>query len=637
VTPTSRNSASAGAGPIFGYTQGIPAPSVTSSRLYVTAMMGADPGATATLRVTSLWADGRQTMQEIRQGPVPASVFRRDVVMLPPGKTLLAVMLTLGVEGTGGSAYFKNVSISPAVPATWLEANGTPDSGVPLEATISVNAASKVRHIPTTLFGSNLEWPWDGMGVWDTARAVPNATVVSLTNKAGITMHRFPGGLYADFYDWRKGVGPQGQRPWASPLPGMGQSQYTFGTDEALQFAQSTNSDLLITVNAVTDTPESAAEWVRYVNAQGTRVKYWEIGNESYSEGYSTDGAADQYAARFLQFAQAMRAVDPNIKLGAIAEEEYGHTVIPVHPGWTDRVLTLAGSQIDFIAAHCGYAPLVFDDKGWDVRTVYAAQLAAPKLIADQLASLAARINKLVPNRAANISIAVTEWGPLFQTDPASRFVDHPKTVASALFTASALKTFIESSKTEIANFFKLVDLTFEGAIGLRQGVFAEKASLLAMQMFRQHFGSELVTSQVSGPGYDSPAVGWVDPVSNAPYLDSITSSSADGKTLYVMGINKHFERGIHTHVSLAGYAPQASARVYTLNAPAADSNTNTDMSLATGVNWAKQAQIQPNSRFYNSNPADVGIQQSTFNNVGTSFDYTFPAHSVTVIAIDAR
>lgn len=637
LAPNSKNPASAWLGASYGFSQGLAASALKASAVYISAWMGADAGSVSTLRVTSLWADGHQTFQEIRQGPVASPMLRRDVMAIPSRVGLMALVVTCGVEGTTGAAYFKNVSLSDGVPSTWLEARGIPDTGNPYEATIVVDATRLIRHIPSTLFGSNLEWPWDGSGIWDVQRTGPNADAVSLTKVAGITMHRFPGGVYADFYDWRKGVGPQASRPLAVPLPKGVATSNNFGTDEALQFAQATNAEILITVNIVTDTPQGAADWVRYTNAAGTKVKYWEIGNESYASGPSGDLTPDQYAARFLLFAQAMRAVDPNIKIGAIADEQYTHSTAPLHPGWTDRVLTLAGQQIDFVAVHCGYAPVIFDDKGWDARTVYAAQLAAPKLIADQLASLSARIARLVPDRAANIDVAVTEWGPLFQMDPNTRFVDHPKTLASALFTASALKSFIESPRTDVANFFKLVDITFQGSIGFRQGMLAAKSSLFAIQMYRKYSGSELLSSQVTSPTYDSPTVGWVDSVSNVPYLDAITTSTPDGKKLFVMAINKHLDRAIHTRLSLANFVPLGSAVVYTLNGLAADSNTDTDLQSATGVTWAQQAQVLPNSRFYTSTPTDVGIVQTSLSGLAAAFEYTFPAHSVTVIAIDSK
>jgi hypothetical protein len=69
----------------------------------------------------------------------------------------------------------------------------------------------------------------------------------------------------------------------------------------------------------------------------------------------------------------------------------------------------------------------------------------------------------------------------------------------------------------------------------------------------------------------------------------------------------------------------------------AADSNTDTDLQSATGVTWAQQAQVLPNSRFYTSTPTDVGIVQTSLSGLAAAFEYTFPAHSVTVIAIDSK
>ncbi len=633
LAPSSANPASAWLAPPYGYAQGIPASAIGASKLYVTALLRADPGSTAVLTVTSLWTDGSQTVQEIRQAPVASPVFRRDAVFFPSGKTLLAVVLTCSVEGSSGAAYFGSVSLSAGLPATWLEAIGQPDTGAAYESTIAVDAAQKGRTIPSTLFGSNLEWPWDGMGVWNSSAATSNLNTVAFARQAGFTVERFPGGLYADYYDWRNGVGVQTARPAASPLPGASPSLNTFGTDEAMQFAGATSAELLITVNILTGTPQQAADWVRYVNASGTRVRYWEIGNESYS----TAMTPDQYAALFLQFAQAMRAVDPNIKLGAIADEQYGHSVQPVHPGWTDRVLTLAGSQIDWLAVHCGYAPLIFEDRGWDIRTVYAAELAAPALIASQLTDLTARIARIVPARASSIAIAVTEWGPLFQMDPSGRFVDHQKTLTSALYTASALKAFIQAPQVTIADFFKLVDNTFMGSIGFRSGQLAAKASLYAIQMLHQNFGTTLVSTTVTALTYDSPAVGWVDAVSGVSYLECLSSTSANGKTLYILAINKHLDRAAHSRISLANFHPAGTGHVYTLNGSAPDANTGTDNSMATGVTFAQQALIQPYSRFYSGSPTEVAIQSGTLSGVGATLDYTFPAHSVTILAIDGK
>ncbi|MGH9667944.1 MAG: hypothetical protein ACRD9L_26295, partial [Bryobacteraceae bacterium] len=626
---------------IYAAGQGVSTQGLWGKQLYLSAHMQADLGSVAVLRIYAFsTAGGPPLYHELRQLPSASGpVLRRDVFQVPNDPHYIFLLIGCMVEGTSGSAYFDDISLTQGVPATWLEANGVPDAGNPYTASVTVNANQRVRGIPPTLYGTNLEWPDDGDGLWNEQTGSLDASIISLTRQRGVTMERFPGGIFSDYYSWRDGIGPQAQRPQTPAFPGGPLRAHHFGTDEALSFAQATNGELLITVNIVTGTPQQAADWVAYVNASGERVQYWEIGNESYDTGSSGAAAISAldpqaYANRFLQFAQAMREVDPNIKLGAIVDENYVHSLPRAYPDWTGPVLAIAGSQIDFLSVHCGYAPVVVNDLGWNPRTVYSAMLAAPLLIKQQLASLSSRIAGAVPGRASQIQIAVTEWGPLFQGTTAGRFVDHTKTLGSALFVADTLKTFIESPQTQIANMFKLVDANFLGALGVRDGAVASKASDLAFQMFSNHFGTELVNSATQSPVYDSPAVGWVDPAGQVPYLDVVASTSADRKTLYILGINKHFDRAIQAHITVKSFSPAGGASVFTLNGAGPDANTGTGLFQMPGLTWAAQAQIMPNPRFYSGGPGEVAITNSSLSNLSSTFDYTFPAHSVTSIIL---
>ena len=69
--------------------------------------------------------------------------------------------------------------------------------------------------------------------------------------------------------------------------------------------------------------------------------------------------------------------------------------------------------------------------------------LAAPLLIAGNLKDIAEQIKIAVPERADAIGIAVTEWGPLFHALPTSEWVDHPKTLGSALYVPDQLRVFM--------------------------------------------------------------------------------------------------------------------------------------------------------------------------------------------------
>ena len=77
------------------------------------------------------------------------------------------------------------------------------------------------------------------------------------------------------------------------------------------------NAKPVICVNAGTGTSKEAAAWVRYANkVKGYDIKQWQIGNELDGEWEESGPiSARQYAARFLEYARAMKAVDSNIIL----------------------------------------------------------------------------------------------------------------------------------------------------------------------------------------------------------------------------------------------------------------------------------------------------------------------------------
>lgn len=75
--------------------------------------------------------------------------------------------------------------------------------------------------------------------------------------------------------------------------------------------------EAVICVNAGTGTSKEAAAWVNYANkVKGYNIKQWQIGNELDGEWEESGPlSARQYAARFLEYARAMKAVDSTIIL----------------------------------------------------------------------------------------------------------------------------------------------------------------------------------------------------------------------------------------------------------------------------------------------------------------------------------
>ncbi len=502
-------------------------------------------------------------------------------------------------------------------------------------AQITADAGTTVRTIPSSLYGTNVEWIWNGDMIWNQSAQALDPQYVTLVKNLSPSLIRFPGGLFSDYYNWHNGMGPLAARPATPILPNGSLSLNNFGTAEALALASSTGSHLLITVNAGTGTAQLASDWVKYVNqtSGGPRVDYWEIGNELYLPpqiGSMTvvSMTAAQYASAVVAFSKAMKAVDPTIKVGAILPENF--TQAPPS-AWTQTVISTAANYIDFVAVHNGYAP-VLQTTNQDVSTVYAGMLAAPALIRANLAAIAASIDQLAPQHAGQIGLAVTEWGPLFSTDLNHPFVDHVKTLGSGLFTASGLMALVTSPRAITANLFKLADPLFQGSIGLRAGAPAPTATYYALQMFTKHVGTTLIKSTTTSPVYSTQWVSGIPAQSAVPYLDAIVTLSADRKTCYVTVVNKNFGAGITAGINLKNVSPAGTATVWTLAGTAIDSNTGT--SPFPGVYVAPQTEAKPASRFYYGNATEVQLTSHTLSGVAASLNYTFPAASVTSIQI---
>ncbi len=205
---------------------------------------------------------------------------------------------------------------------------------------------------------------------WDHLREQWRPDVVNVTRELAPTMLRW-GGIFADFYRWREGVGPRAQRPPMLNLCWGGVESNQVGTAEFVDFGRKVGAEPLICVNFESDGRKNymraresvrtadareAAEWVSYCNdpknaerrahgmEQPLGVKFWQIGNEtSYDRnGFNLETAA----TKTVEFAKAMRKADPAIQLIAWGDS-----------GWAARMTEIAGEHVQFLAFHHMFDP----------------------------------------------------------------------------------------------------------------------------------------------------------------------------------------------------------------------------------------------------------------------------------------
>lgn len=613
----------------------LPINALGGTTLQVEVSMAAEGEATAVLGLAILGADGQPSeFKQLRQDATEGlSFFKHSTTLRVPKKAKdMNMLVYCAVEGISGAAYFDGFRVRVGSGGS-EEVGG--DSGV-LAASITVDPNHVVQPIPHSMFGTNVEWINNGNEIWDVDRNGLRSDVIREAQSLGITLIRFPGGVFSDYYDWRNGIG-NGPRKTTIHYPDGPKSTHYFGTDEALDFANKVGARLLITVNAGSGTPEDAAAWVEYVNGKNgknprkDRVEYWEIGNELYTKEDASGGSLPpkDYAKKVKDFAKAMRAVDPTIKIGAIGGINQGTYNVVDYRNWTQTVLSEVGSEIDFLAIHNAYAPVVIFADNATPDDVYKALLAAPVRIANNLGDIAEAINENVPPGKRPV-IAITEWGPLFHIMPSNEWVDHVKTMGSAVYVADVLRVFLETPNVEVANFFKLTESSFMGWLGPdKNGTFIPKPTGLAFRLFSQHFGNAIVSTSVESPTFKTEGVGMVASVPNAPLVTSVSSVSPDRKRIFVIAINKDLHRAAELAIRIPGAQDSDSVPTTLLSGASPDSHTGTKLIDIPGFTWAKQNTYDSTTDFNAVSMANVALKESVSNVSNSTLTYSLPPHSI--------
>jgi len=625
----------------LGVGQLVPAAGLRGKKLYLSAWLAADKGAKAIFATLVVGKDGKPKRAEAltREDADNGLAHFEGTLDVPDEPDIEQLIVVCAVAGTAGWAEFDDLIVSTSIPESFSKRYYDP--GPPIQASVNIHADKVIRRIPKTLYGFNTEWIWEGKGLWDPTQKAFRPEVVSLTKGLGASLLRFPGGTFSDFYHWNKAVGPQDERP-STPSELTGDSyRHSVGTPEILDFANRVGAELIFTANAGSGTPEEAASWVAYTRKNGRQaVKYWEIGNEVYlsdeSQGTKTvTMTPEKYARTADAFADAIRKADPTVKIGAILDESYFN--IRAYKNWTATVLNKVAPKIDFVAVHNAYAPVLMNEGSYSLRDVYSATLATPLLIKRNLDEIAAKLHALSPADAKRIKIAVTEWGTLYHSLPSAPFVDHCKTLGSALYTASVMKAFLETPEVEIANYFALIDPLFIGVLGPKNGQYVPTASYYAMQLYTRHFGDTLVASDTTSPTYASRPVGLVPMVSKAPYVECVASTSSNGKNLHIVLINKHFDRAANVTLNLNGFRAVDDMDCWTLGGTGLDANTGTKPFAYPGVQWAKQASDEYDPRFESGSSSEVWLRKTILSTFGASSTVNVPAHSVVCLVLKGQ
>jgi hypothetical protein len=389
---------------------------------------------------------------------------------------VLLIVLSLILSGCGSPALL-TPEAATATAASLATATDPPTPGPlptytqipsPVPDTLYVDPSLSLGPISPLIYGSN-SGPW----------LLVSLDMLPAAYKSGVTILRFPAGSRGDQNDVRP-----------------------YQIDQFMDFAGKVGAEAIFTVRLLDGTPDQAAQMVRYTNIEkGYNVQYWNIGNEPTLYNGVMQNRGETYDVnRFNQewrtFAEAMKAVDPTIKLVGPEINQFSHDSTPgatTNYGewdetWMVEFLKANGDLVDVVSFHRYPYP--------SSRISGAPSVDELRLNAQEWDRIFIHARELIHEHTGrDLPIAVTEFNSAYdksfggETTPDSHF--------NAIWMADVLGSMIKNG-VFMANQWALTAKAGYGGLGL-VGQFEVFPSYYTYQMYKK-FGNELVYSSSDDP-----------------------------------------------------------------------------------------------------------------------------------------
>jgi alpha-N-arabinofuranosidase len=408
---------------------------------------------------------------------------------------------------------------------------------------------------------------------------------------------RWPGGCFADSYDWRDGTGPRGKRPrrtnfWADAMQKLpdGPEKYepnTFGTTDFVRFCRLSGMQPYLAANLRSLPARDFYQWIEYCNspagstslaeqraADGERdalgVRYWGVGNESW--GCGGELTPEEYATEYRRFTAWVPRFGAELSyigsgpnsgdiswtrrfFAKLVEKGEGqlrrlwgwglhHYSWNVSRGRTSDWNDGKGDALKFSADEW-YELLKEGDKMDDLITQHWAAMGEV-------------------DRRRRVKLAVDEWGAWHrggtEVYPTHLF-GQVSTQRDALLAALTLDTFHRhADKVAMANVAQLVNCLHSLFLA-REDRFVATPNFHVFEMYGAHAGGQSLRAFFSAPGISYERVS-----SKGSFWGLAGSASLKGKTLTLTVTNPHVSEAREAEIAVRG-ARVGSARATALAA----------------------------------------------------------------------
>jgi alpha-L-arabinofuranosidase len=327
---------------------------------------------------------------------------------------------------------------------------------------------------------------------------------------------RWPGGCFADAYQWKDGIGPKANRPkmvnvwWDGVI-----EDNSFGTHDFLDLCERIGAEPYLAGNVGSGTVKDLSDWVSYVNhpagspisdlrkingrEKPWNVKLWGVGNEAW--GCGGNMPADYYANIYRQYATFMNDWSKDAKLYKIAsgasDGDYA---------WTETLMkNIPHNMLEGVAVH-HYSVLSWrDSKGPSVgftEAQYFRTMEEAWKMEEFVSGHSTIMDKYDPSK--KIAMIVDEWGGWYDTDKEGKGALYQQnTMRDAMIAGLTLNVFNNHAErvrganlAQIVNVLQAVILTNEEKMLLTP-------TFHVMKMYNVHQDASLVPIHIESPKYE--------------------------------------------------------------------------------------------------------------------------------------
>jgi alpha-N-arabinofuranosidase len=408
---------------------------------------------------------------------------------------------------------------------------------------------------------------------------------------------RWPGGCYADQYDWRDGIGPRTQRPrrtnfwvdsreWPKDARRDGPQAYEpnqMGTVEFVRFCRLSGAQPYIAANLRSLPSQEFWRWVEYCNSPAgattlaaqraadgesapLNVRYWGVGNESW--GCGGNFTPEDYATEYRRFTAWVPGYGQRLQFVASGPNagELSWT-----RGFFNKVGPALNNTWGFALHHYSWNASAGRTTEW-----YAGKRDAVKFDAEQYYEILREANLMESlitshwgvmgeyDRRHRVKLVVDEWGAWYApgTEPfPEALLGQQSTMRDAVLSGLTLDTFQRhADKVGMANAAQLVNCLHSLFLA-HEDKFCVTPTYHVFEMYGAHQNATSVRTLVSAPQvtYDrngSPAT--------LPGLAG--SASLDGKRVILTVTNQSLDTPRESEIIVRGGSIQ-SASITTLAA----------------------------------------------------------------------